>query len=157
MRDHDTLGLTRGSRSEHEVAQIIGAGFVYASVNRFNGHHGARIEVVLPRGRAFGSVALNDDDATVPFNAGASQHADVVVAEETVDAQEHLGARTTNDVGGFHSLITGVQRHQHRTGHHGTKARDDPLGNIRRPDGDLVALLDPSGNMGPGRIDDATT
>ena len=83
-----------------------------------------------------------------------SSIADVVVAEEAVDGDEHAGAAAVEEVGRLGALVPGVDRHDHAAGGLQAEHGDDPLPHVGRPDRHAVARLEPGGDERAAGVDD---
>ena len=69
-----------------------------------------------------------------------------------VDHHQRVGVGLAQQVLGLMHLVGGVDRHQHRADAGAGPEGNEPLGDIRRPDGHVVALLYAHGDEGAGKL-----
>ena len=132
----------RSERSSGETASARGPGLLL-------GDGVASGEKVGPGGRSRGRLA-QDDDAFEVGQVLAPQRLDVVHAEELPHGAQDAGAALAQHVAGLRPLQARVQRDEHAAGGLQTDGRDDPLGDVGRPDADPVSRLDARGAEGAG-------
>ena len=89
---------------------------------------------------------------TIRSSAGSrlvGERGDVVGAEETADAEQQPGPRLVKHVRRFAALEAGVQRDEDTAGTMGAERGDDPFVDVRGPDRDSVAAVQPEADERP--------
>jgi hypothetical protein len=101
-------------------------------------------EKVGPGSRSLGRFA-QDDDAFEVGQVFTPQRFDVVHAEKIPRGAQDPGAALAQHVAGLRPLEARVERDENGSGGLQADGRDDPLGDVGRPDADPVSGLDARG------------
>src|SRR4030095_16518615 len=147
VRGHHALRVAGRPRREDEVREVVGR-------DRESG--GARVgfrnrsrsrEKILPRDCPVGRTPQHDLLCEIR-QVLAAERMDEARAEEVAHRAEDLRSALPEDVARLAALHPRAERHQHAARRLRAERRDDPLREVRSPDGDAVAGADARSDEG---------
>jgi hypothetical protein len=150
VRAHRAFGFASGARREENIGHVVRIDRRRALLGGGRRNlRGACQELRVAEG-AFRCVSPQHDDLGEigKLGVGATKERHVVDVEETRHGEEHLCPALLEQVCGLDAFVSGVDWDHHAANRVNRQRTDDPLPDVRRPNGDAIAFVDASGDEG---------
>ena len=146
MSCHDALGLSSGTRGEHDVREVVGAHPIGTSLGFGRRFVGTAIQEFRPADSASGNRGFAQRNVNNMLRQAVSMLVQklpaVIGAEELAGYDDGRRRGAFDDLDGLTGGVPGIERNQHRSRVVRAEGRDRPVMTVGCPDGHPVTGAD---------------